>query len=349
VTRALLLAAVLFVVGCSDGVREEKPVSDAVLYTIGLSTDPYGQSDPRGFGVARGLVEGKLRKVEIHDADLGAFNGANWVDRGQIVVPRKGPPLYSPLLFRYTDGRLERIGATAIPGGSAPAWSTDGSRVAFEPPRACRPEQRSLYACYRASGEMFVARSDGSRRRRVGRGHVMGWTPDGRLAFFRSYQRATPEALDIESGQTDSVLPGWRGGLPVWSPDRRYAAGTFHRLRIVRADGAVVQTIRSRFTISMFTWSPTANRLAYTTSGFPDPHELFVVDSPPAKPRLLYKTGDDHFAWVTWSPDGKWLLLDEEHHARWLLIRVDRPSERRVLPRLGGRPLWCCPTSPWTQ
>jgi hypothetical protein len=351
VIRAALLATLLMVAGCSDAPapREAKPVSDAVLYTIGLSTDPYGESDPRGFGVARGLVEGELREVEIQDAGLGAFTGATWIDAGRIVVPRKGPPLRSPLLFRYSADELERAGATAIPGGSTHAWSSDRSLVAFEPPRPCRPSQPSLYNCFRASGEMFVARSDGTNSRRAGRGHLMGWTPDGRLVFFRSYRRATPVARDVESGKTGPVLPGWRGGLPIWSADRRYAAGTHHRLRILRADGTIIQTIRSPFPISMFTWSPVGNRLAYTTSGFPDPHELFILDSPGAEPRLLYKTGADHFDWVTWSPDGKWLLLDEEHHDRWLLVRADRSRTRRPLPRLGGRPLWCCPVSPWAQ
>jgi hypothetical protein len=349
VIRAALLTALLIVAGCSDGPREASPVSDAVLYTIGLSTDPYGHSEPRGFGVARGLVDGPLKKVEVRDPDLGAFFGANWIDGTRIVVPRKGPPLRQPLLFRYRDDGLERIGATAIPGGSTYAWSTDRSQVAFEPPIPCRLGQRSLYDCYRSSGRMFVAASDGRRRRQVGRGHVMGWTSDGRLVFFRSYRRATPEALNLESRQTGPVLRGWRGGLPIWSADRRYAAGTYNGLRILRADGAVAQTIRSPFTISMFTWSPTENRLAYTTSGFPDPHELFVLDSPTAEPRLLYKTGADHFDWVTWSPDGTWLLLDEEHHDRWLLLRADGSGKPRSLPRLGGRPIWCCPASPWAQ
>jgi hypothetical protein len=349
VTRTGLLAALLVVAGCSDAPEAEKPVSDAVVYTIGLSTDPYGNSAPRGFGVAEGLVEGNLTKVELGDASLGAFGGATWIDGGRIVVPREGRPFKPPLLFQYRRGRLHRVGETEIRPGSSLAWSVDRRRLAFEPPMPCRPKQRDLYDCYRGSGQLFVARSDGSEARKVGRGHLMGWTPDGRLAFFRSYHRATPEALDPGTGATGPVLTGWRGGLPVWSGDRRFVAGTYNVLRILRADGRRVRTIASPVGISIFTWAPVGHRLAWTTSGLPDPHELFVLDNPQGRPRLLYKTGADHFDWVTWSPDGKWLLLDEEHHDRWLLIRADGPRERRVLPRLGGRPIWCCPVSPWTQ
>jgi hypothetical protein len=346
---AWALASLLVVFGCSNDEQQKPKAEGAVLYTIGLSTDPYGTSEPRGFGVARGLLAGSLTKVEVRETSLGGFGGATWIDGTRIVVPRNAPPLRRPLFVRYRDGRLDRVGELDISPGSTLAWSVDRRRLAFEPPVACKPQQRALYDCYRSSGELFVARSDGTGRRRATDGHLMGWTPDGRLAFFRSYQRAIPEALDLRTGRTGPVLPRWKGGLPVWSSDRRYAAGTYNALRVLREDGTVLQTIESRFTISMFTWSPAANRLAYTTSGFPDPHELFVLDSPTAKPRLLYKTGADHFDWVTWSPDGKWLLLDEEHHDRWLLVRADGARERRVLPRLGGRPLWCCPMSPWTQ
>ncbi|MGH2922060.1 MAG: TolB family protein, partial [Gaiellaceae bacterium] len=206
-----------------------------------------------------------------------------------------------------------------------------------------------LYDCYRGSGGIFVGRSDGARGRRVGHGHLMGWTADGRIAFFRSYRHATPRALDPRTRNVGPILPGWRGGLPIWSADGRYVAGTYNGLRILHPDGKVLRTIRSPIGISMFVWSPVGHRLAWTTSGAPDPHQLFVLDNPTAKPRLLYATGADHFDWVTWSPDGKWLLLDEEHHDRWLLLRVDQPGERRILARLGGRPLWCCPANAWTQ
>jgi hypothetical protein len=349
IRAAWLLAAFTIVAGCAHARDEERAPTDAVLYTIGLSTDPYGQSEPRGFGVAHGLLSASLEKTEVRDPRLGGFGGADWIDRGRIVVPRNAPPMRSPLLFRYREGGLHRIGEASLPAGSLLAWSVDRSRAAWEPPKPCRPKQRSLYDCYRSSGEIFVGRSDGAHERKVGLGHLMGWTADGRLAFFRSYQRATPEALDLRTRKTGRVLPGWKGGLPIWSFNRRYAAGTDNGLRVLRADGTILQTITSRFTISMFAWSPTADRLAYTTSGFPDPHELFVLDSPTAKPRLLYATGADHFDWVTWSPDGKWLLLDEEHHDRWLLLRADRSRTRRPLPRLGGRPLWCCPVNAWTQ
>lgn len=93
------------------------------------------------------------------------------------------------------------------------------------------------------------------------------------------------------------------------------------------------------------------------TSGFPNPHELFVIDAATAKPRKLLGTSNRHFDWVTWSPDGRFLLLDDATFGfdpnlpnrrptgLWRLLDVDGGGTFRTIPRLGGRPLWCCPVN----
>jgi dipeptidyl aminopeptidase/acylaminoacyl peptidase len=339
------LIALLIFTGCADDTEPTSSRTNAVLYTIGLSTDPYGESSPGGFGVATGVANGELEQVEVREGGLGSFGGAEWLDGGVIVVPLPTPPLRRPLIYRY-DGELKPRGNAPVPPGANYEWSAEARLFAYEPVTPCKAGQRTTYACYRATGELFVVGADGSSRRRITRGHLMGWTADARIAFFRSYQRATPHAYDLRTRRTGPILPGWKVDLPVWSPDGRYTAAlTGNGVRVSRGDGSTVQRIRSKLMISMVAWSPAANRLAFTTSGFPDPHQLFVLDTPSAKPRLLYKTGDMHFDWVTWSPDGEWLLLDEEHHNRWLLLRTDGSGARRTLPRLGGRPLWCCPVN----
>jgi hypothetical protein len=343
VTVALL--SLLVLTACSDKSQPQAGPTDAVLYTIGLSTDPYGESAPAGFGIATDLL-GQIDKDEVRAQGLGGFVGAQWVESNLIVVPRPAPPIQRPALYRY-DGGLEAAGAAPVPGAANFDWSPDRHLFAYEPVTRCRRGQPSTYACYRSSGKLFVVGRDGADRRKVRSGHLLGWTPDGRLAYFANYRLATPRAFDPATGSTGPVLPGWQGlPLPAWSADRRYVAAiTEEGLVVARAEGRVVQRITSKLTISMLAWSSVGNRLAFTTSGSPDPHQLFVVDPPGRKPRLLYATGDMHFDWVTWSPDGRWLLLDEEHMKRWLLLRTDRSGERRSLPRLGGRPLWCCPVN----
>jgi hypothetical protein len=93
---------------------------------------------------------------------------------------------------------------------------------------------------------------------------------------------------------------------------------------IATKGGRIVRFITSTDLIWMFAWSPHGHELAYTTSG-----------------------------WVTWSPDDRWLLFDNEDLGEWDLFRLVGHRQVRLLdaatvptrrlPRLGGQPLWCCP------
>ena len=176
-------------------------------------------------------------------------------------------------------------------------------------------------------------------------------------------------ALDLHSGRAVSLLSGEdvaalagvakaSVGPPIWSADRRYiafradvpwprASKRFGTIAIARPDGRIFRLITSPYVVSMLAWSPREHRLAYTTSGFPDPHELIIVDGPGAAPRRVFG-GTAHFDWATWSPDGRWVLIDDEDHKRWLILDAAGRKDARWLPRLGGRPQWCCPEGEWS-
>jgi hypothetical protein len=340
---------------------------DAVLYSIGVSSDPYGRSSPRGFGVVSALGTERQRKQEMRDRRFGAFGGVSWIDGERILVPQKAPPFRRPLLVRFTGWRLERAGVSPLPALEAgQAWSPDGRWIASKRIEPCEPGQRTIWECYRNTEPIYLYRADGSQRRELGRGSFNGWTPDSRLLVTDQAGRFY-EALDVATGaRTVPIAPervaafaGRRTvsvGPPRWSADGLYLAArvgaawpkrgkTVAALVIASADGRPLRIIKSRLIISMFAWSPVGHRLAYTTSGFPDPHELFLVEQPAAKPRRLFATRARHFDWVSWSPDARRLLLDDEHQDRWLLLRATEPGKPRSLPRLGGRPLWCCPVN----
>jgi hypothetical protein len=344
---------------------------DAVLYGIGVSTDPYGESRPRGFGVATGILAGRVRKSEVVSAGLGWYP-MSWLAGGRIVVPRRAPPFRPPLVFRFRAGVVRRIGPAPLrPLELRGIWSPDARLVATEPivVADCGRGTRPGLTCWREGGVVYVARADGSRRHGVWRGHLAGWAPDGRLLVAdRRYSRYL--TLDLATGRTRELVTGdalrrfagVRGAIdskPIWSADRRYLAahaGFFwpkkerrrrvNEFVIARADGRIVRLVSSRYIVSMLAWSPVGHRLAWTTSGFPDPHELFVLDQPDARPRKIFGTSNRHFDWVTWSPSGRYLLLDDAKwgsDGRWALFDVASGKVAQVLPRLGGRPLWCCP------
>src|SRR6266508_4648536 len=119
--------------------QKENPVAapsspaGAVLYGIGLSTDPYDSSSPDGFGIATGLLQGSLRKTEVRGDDWCTFH-ASWLRDGRILMPRYAVPTCGrPIVFRYRAGRLEREGALTLP---RELWifslSSDGRLVATE-------------------------------------------------------------------------------------------------------------------------------------------------------------------------------------------------------------------------
>lgn len=127
---------------------------------------------------------------------------------------------------------------------------------------------------------------------------------------------------------------------------RRLPLGAQRVIVIAHRNGTIARVVTSPAVISMLAWSPAGRQLAYTTSGFPSPHQVFLLRNPEASPRAIF-TQVAHFDWITWSPDAKWLLVDDEATNSWNLLRVPRPRSQRIAirrtSRLGGSPIWCCP------
>jgi Tol biopolymer transport system component len=339
-----------------------------ILYSIGVSTDPYGHSAPGGFGVATGLRIGEDDRVEVRAPGLASFGGADWIGNGRILVPRRAPPFRRPLIYRWNGDRLLRVGLSpAPPLDTSQSWSPDGTFVASEPIEPCKRGQQ-LARCYRQSGRVYLQRRDGSGRRLfISGAHLRSWTPDGRLLVAGARYPWTYRAVGPRTGRSELPLRsravGRRlgvdvssVGLPKWSADGRYVAAflgaqwpksarVFGAVVIAFADGRVIRAITSPYSISMFAWAPAGHRFAYTTSGSPDPHELWVADAPVADPRRIFMTRARHFDWITWSPDGRRLLVDDQLVGRWLLIDAEGDGQPQALPRRGGRPLWCCPVN----
>lgn len=58
-------------------------------------------------------------------------------------------------------------------------------------------------------------------------------------------------------------------------------------------------------------------------------------------------TTERHFDWVSWAPDSRRLLLDDPVENLWWLTPAQPTYTFIISPRLGGRPLWCCPVNPY--
>lgn len=125
------------------------------------------------------------------------------------------------------------------PGERTFAWSPDRKLIATQSwlRVSCGPGARPGLGCI-TSGRSIFERSDGSDRRRVARGLLRGWTPDGRLLLFTGvnteYAAGAFVALDLRSGRERAVLSSRQvaafahrhaqvGGL-AYSADGRYLA-----------------------------------------------------------------------------------------------------------------------------
>ena len=322
--------------------------------------------------MATGLVAGSVSKVEIANRGLGLY--LRWVGPDRLAAQDLSPHVLGPVeLFSFRGGRLKRLNESPLrPTDDLYAWSPNRKLIAVEPSRvhSCGNGQ----TCAAPSGLISAENADGSNRRQVARGNLSGWTPRGQLVLSRGLFTGTAtrgrfQSLALDAGQRKTVLssgevaaalglPTASIGDPRWSADGRYFAAlvtgpwersdqkSIRRLRgaivVAAASGRIIRFLTSRYEISMFAWSPVGHRLAYTTSGFPSPHQLLVVDGPNASSTKLF-AASRHFDWVTWSPNGRWLLIDDQHADAWRLIRSDGSGTPRALPRLGGIPLWCCP------
>ena len=175
-------------------------------------------------------ASGRTRRLEIHVA-----GDMNWsMPRWEAVPPdRLRSAGLSPTgkralfewrgeLFSVPAGEGSWRNLTRTPGAAdrQPAWSPDGSRIAW---------------FNDAAGEygLVIAEQDGSNPRRIDLPAPSfyfqpAWSPDGtKLAFTDTHYRLL--VLDVESGgvehvDTDRFAHPERSMNPVWSPDSRWIA-----------------------------------------------------------------------------------------------------------------------------
>lgn len=198
-----------------------------------------------------------------------------------------------------------RVVAAAAGGQTEPAWSPDGSRIAYV------SGEHGLHAPVGVShmfGRVFVAGAGGGGARAI-----------------------TPE---------DSF-----GGQPDWSPDGSriaYASdalGYWH-LVTVAPDGRDSRIVTSDGEAEWPSWSPTGTRLAYQASATLGGDESIWVANANGSDAHRLASGSQ----PSWSPDGKWIAFVRKTNQGSDLWMISPRGGRavRLTDDAGqkGRPSW---------
>lgn len=248
-----------------------------------------------------GLAPGLVRRAEA------AWPGAN----GRLAF--RSDRGASPDVFAFDPGSGEVVNLTAteLERERQPAWSPDGTLVAFT--RASREG---------AAPDLFVMNADGSGRRRLTRTKVAerdpAWSPDGtRIAYAARPAPGAPFRLFVMNAdgsgvvQLTSQAAGSADRSPVWSPDGERIAfvsdrdGGFPELYTIAADGTDLRRLTDNAVIDGNpSWSPDGSRIAVERCCADGTSEIVVIDLTTGLETDLTGTPDVHEFDPAWSPDG---------------------------------------------
>jgi hypothetical protein len=84
-------------------------------------------------------------------------------------------------------------------------------------------------------------------------------------------------------------------------------------------NGRPLGTIRIRRGALAAAFAPHTHELTVILNGIRSDAVTFNVDKPGAQPREVF-SGSGHFSTLTWSPDGRWLLIAWPTANQWLFV-----------------------------
>ncbi|MFN2525306.1 MAG: TolB family protein [Actinomycetota bacterium] len=234
----------------------------------------------------------------------------------------------------------------------SPAWSPDGSRIAFTR-SARRAVPGDIYLMDPDGSDQFnLTRSPGSQDRHP------SWSPDGTQIAFNCAdgpgQIFVVDVCVINADGGGLVRLTSEGGIrgtsdedtyqPAWSPDGSWIAFSFYDfnggnpsgLALIAPDGSRRHSIvRSEQLggagIFSPSWSPTGNTIALIPSSGEEPGNIWTVNVDGTGLRRLTRESD--YWEVDWSPDGRRLAVSRlvGEGFRLYTLGSDGSKPRRVI------------------
>jgi Tol biopolymer transport system component len=198
---------------------------------------------------------------------------------------------------------------------SAPTWSPDGVKIAFQSDRD-------------GNDEIYIMNADGSNQRNLtnhpSHDRSPTWSPDGTKIAFVSYRDGNMEIYVMDAdGSNPRNLTNHPGQdlAPAWSPDgtkiafTRGAIGS-REIYIMNADGSNQRNITNHpDDDSDPTWSPDGMRIAFVSDRDGN-DEIYVMNADGGDVQRL--TNRDSEDWdPTWSPDGTKIAFTAWYGSPW--------------------------------
>ena len=258
-----------------------------------------------------GSIGNEIAVVSSRDGDYAIYGiNADGSDRG-----------------RLTDERGDISTVEGVQFQTDPAWSPDGSRIAFASARE-------------GSFDIYVMNADGTGTKQLtsSRANDQGptWSSDGnRIAFTRSTNVAHIHVMQADGTGvrrlTDDDLAV--EGEPAWSPDGRWIAYTrasgseFREIWVVRPDGSGRRSVTELNAKSYApAWAPDSKRLAFSSNHDLALYDIYMVGTDGRDVRRLVRSTTDAFE-PAWSPTGTEILFSRDGA---IVVSTLSGAERRV-------------------
>jgi Tol biopolymer transport system component len=224
--------------------------------------------------------------VSTKDGDYAIF-GADANGKGiRRLTKEKGDPETPQGLFFQVE----------------PAWSPDGTRIAFSSWRD-------------GTSHIYVMSADGSGTRRVTNGlqedtHP-SWSPDGRRIVFS--REGAVFVVPANGGRAGRLGRGLGNAAnPAWSPDGALIAYDYRRpgfssreLYVMRSDGSGNrQVTRLGRSSSLPAWSPDGTRIAFQSNARLEHFEVYTIGVDGKGLRQVTLSVADVIQ-PAWAPDGR--------------------------------------------
>ncbi|WP_082390059.1 TolB family protein [Ornatilinea apprima] len=237
----------------------------------------------------------------------------------------------------------------------APAWSPDGTRIAFASARAGGSR---IFVMGAAGGEAEVLSAEGQ--------HDMPlWIPGGeeRVAYrcTDGQGRWWWEALTLSSGAVERLSEpsfDFFFQTPAWSPDGAWLAvmslaeqaarnDGASQIHIQRADGSQERVLTSDAWANISPqWSPDGQRIAFLSErdGVYNRYGLYVMDADGSHPERIGAGFYSEGAEFAWSPDGMEIAISEPGSGGIVILDLTSGAGRPLLALEPGQsafsPAW---------